>query len=186
MKTDDREALLARAPEISLSALSSYYSKFGPEVRSLLDLHVIQDQGSFHILNSELNVRVSKERLERSITKCVPLGKTMSHRVLYSERVGEIKQDFDSKEYIGGPVPLKTETIPTYPARASAGGGDTVQNVGYGNAIYYGEGDIQTIADNFAAMNDQLSNLSISFKGPATIRDLEDTLAGTFILESAS
>jgi hypothetical protein len=45
--------------------------------------------------------------------------------------------------------------------------------VGYSNAVYYSEDDIQTIADNFALINEYLVSMNINFKGIATIEDLE-------------
>ena len=185
MKTLDRNRIIETAPLLDEGDMSNYYTKVGIDIQSLTDVIAAQE-GSFHILNNVIGVYVKQERLERSVTKCVPMGRNMSHRTIYSERVGEIKQDFDSKEYIGGALPLKTETIPTFPARATAGNGDIPQNVGYGNAIYYDESDVQTVADNFAAMNEKLSHISVSFKGPATIEDLESALTENFILDSAS
>lgn len=185
MKTVDRDRIIEESKYIDPTEMSGYYTKVGADVQQLTEV-VAAQEGSFHVLNSRLGIYVKRERLERSTTKCVPMGRNMSHRTIYSERVGEIKQDFDSKEFVGGALPLKTETIPTYPARATAGHGDIPQNVGYGNAIYYDESDIQTIADNFAAQNEWLSNISVLFKGPATIRDLEETLTGNFILDSVN
>lgn len=167
--------------------LQSYYTKVGGELRSLEEVVASNGgTGSFLILNDVINFSINKERLERSVTKMVPLGRNMSHRTLFSERIGEVSQDFDSKEYVGGAVPLKTYTRPTYPARATAGNGEIAQNVGYGNVAYYDESDIQTIADNFEAMNNNLSHLSISFRGPATIDDLNRVVNIDYILDNVN
>jgi len=145
---------------------------------------ILAKGGSLHILNNIANISISRERFERSTIKMVPLGKTNSHRILHSEKVGEISQDYDSKEFIGGGVPLKTYTVPTYISKASSGsdsdikasgyGNDRFSTVGYSNAVYYSDNDVQLIADNFAMINNHLASMNINFKGTATIDDLED------------
>lgn len=184
LSSTERETLIEDAPEISDAQAESYYTKLGVDMVKVQEL--IAFEGSLVILNNKIKVKVNRERLERSITRCVPLGRNMSHRALFSERVGEITQDFDSKEFVGGALPFKTKTLPTYPARATAGSGANPQNVGYGNAVYYSDSDVQTIADNFAAINDNLSNVNISFKGKASIDDLEAVMNDDFILDTVT
>jgi hypothetical protein len=61
--------------------------------------------------------------------------------VEYSEKVGEIQQDFDSKMFISGAAPLKTYTVPTYnydsiESSDNLKGTDKFANVGYENVVY--------------------------------------------------
>jgi len=180
----DREQLFEKCTPIQDGQADGYYSKMGMDMKPIKE--IIAQEGNLLVLNNLLNIFVKKERLERSVTKCVPMGRNLSHRTLYSERVGELNQDFDSKEFTGGALPLKTETRPVFTARATAGVGDVAQNVGYGNAVYYDESDVQLIADNFAAMNKNLNNLSITFRGKADIYDLESVINVDFILDNVN
>lgn len=185
MESDARDTLFESAPELSDGDYDNYVTKRGNEMVTIKEL--IGDSASgIIILSSLIGVQVKRERLERSVTKMVPLGRNMSHRTLYSERVGETNSDFDSKEYIGGALPLKTYTLPTYTAKATAGDGDTIQNVGYGNAVYFEENDVQVIADNFELMNNNLNHVSVTFKGAATIDDLENVIEGDYILDNVN
>lgn len=185
MTTADREQL-TKIDSLPIDPKSNipdiYYTLRGTEMIPIRD-YEISNGGSLHILNDVINIEVGKERFERSILRMVPLGKTNSHRYLYSEKVGQITQDFDSKEFIGGGVPLKTYTTPTYVAKASSGSGKNIKSsgqgndkfstIGYSNAVYYSEDDVQIVADNFALINEYLVSMNINFKGVATINDLE-------------
>jgi hypothetical protein len=187
--------LIKNAELLDIETSETYYTKSGTDMVPLKDL--IVRGGSLHILNSVANISTSRERFERSTMKMVPLGKTNSHRILHSEKVGEISQDYDSKEFIGGAVPLKTYTVPTYIAKASSGTASSVKSSGYGNnkfstvgynnAVYYSEDDVQIIADNFTLINDYLASMNINFKGMATLDDLEQFFKGReFILDKVS
>jgi hypothetical protein len=101
----------------------------------------------------------------------------MSYRNLHSERVGEVTQDYDSKHYTGGASAYKTMTWPTYTDKAYAGTtGSRIRNVGYGNAVFLDFSDLQTMANNYNKMNNNLSTISISFKGPAKLSDLDNAI----------
>jgi hypothetical protein len=54
--------------------------------------------------------------------------------------------------------------------------GSRVRNVGYGNAVFLHKSDIQTVANNYDNMNNNLSTISISFKGPARLDDLDSAI----------
>lgn len=182
LETINREELIKNSELLDFNTAKKYYTKIGPEMIPLND--ILTKGGSLHILNSVASISTSRERFERSTIKMVPLGKTNSHRILHSEKVGEISQDYDSKEFIGGGVPLKTYTVPTYIAKASASSGSNIKSsgqgndkfsaTGYGNAVYYSKDDVQIVANNFALINEQLASMNINFKGIATLEELED------------
>lgn len=160
------------------TTLKRYYVNNNGSDIPLFEL-VATGGGAFYaISNSNAKVYTSRERFERSILKMSELGKLNSYHSLHSERVGDLTQDYDSKQYIGGSLPLKTFTVPTYEYETSSGGGkvkttDKFSNIGYGNAAYYTEDDVKVIADNFNLINDHLASMTINFKGLAKIEDLE-------------
>jgi hypothetical protein len=198
LETKYREPIFKNTPLMDLTKDSmynqlsmSYFTKSGPDMIPIFDI-LAGRGGSLHILNKYLKIYVGKERFERTIVKTYPLGKSNSHNTIYSEKIGEIQQDFDSKMFIGGPSPLKTYTVPTYHYESiestdNLKGTDKFANVGYENAVYYSKEDVDIVIENYTKMNDYLNRVNITFRGIAFIEELENFMGDReFIIDKIS
>jgi len=108
-----------------------------------------------------------------SYTTHKPCGKNKSFNTISSQKIVPTGQDFDSKTYIGGGLPLKTYTYPDTIAHIIIGEDGLVKNIQAGGT-FASKGELEVVASNFYESNSMLAQVTITLRGLLDINDIGD------------
>lgn len=118
-----------------------------------------------------------------SYTAIQPLGKDKSMHVLSSQKQGPMGQDFDTKSYVGGGVPLKTYTYPDNVAKIVLGKSGLVKDIQV-SGTFREIGELEIIAGNFYDSNERLRTINLTTQGMLEINSVSNVLGfDNFIID---
>ena len=95
----------------------------GASTGSNITASVVSDLTSF------LKGSLGNYLISTSYTSIMPMGKDKSLQKISSQKQSQMGQDFDTKSYVGGGVPLKTYTYPDNIAKVVMGEAGLVKDI---------------------------------------------------------
>lgn len=165
--------VLKNTKTLTPNDLPNYKIRMGREVKSL-DHYVLNAKNiGFNDITDMLQTEFKHLPMEVSQTTHTPEGRNISTNYLWSHRVGENSQDFDSKTYQGGGTGLQTFVWPSYQCKKTSGDGNIPKNINLGNFNLYSESDLQTVANNFRELLTYSGNVAVSYKGIVKHNELD-------------
>ena len=126
-------------------------------------------------LTSFLKGKLGNYLISTSYTSIMPMGKDKSLQKISSQKQSQMGQDFDTKSYVSGGVPLKTYTYPDNIAKVVMGDTGLVKDIQI-NGTFLGIGELKIIISNFYDSNDLLRQLGLNTQGIMDINSIDSVL----------